>query len=349
MVAMKDISVACGVSVATVSKALNDHKDIGEETKKRIRQIAKEMGYVPNSASKALKTRRTYNIGVLFIDEALSGLTHDYFSYVLDSFKKTVEQQGYDVTFINCCKTRTNKMSYLEHSRYRGFDGVVIACVDFYDPEVLELVQSNIPVVTIDHLFHNRIAIISDNVKGMRDLLTFVYQKGHRRIAYIHGTDTAVTQSRLSSFYKTTQELGLDIPDEYIKAAAYRDTDATFAKTMELLDLPNPPTCILYPDDFSSYGGINAIKDRGMNIPQDISVAGYDGIRIGRHLEPQLTTLRQDTAQIGAQAAENLIQLIENPKTTLARVVVIEGEVFEGKTVGAIEPRIIRHLGIEVP
>ena len=229
-------------------------------------------------------------------------------------------------------------MSYLEHARYRGFDGVVIACVDFYDPEVLELVRSNIPVVTIDHLFHNKMAIISDNVKGMRDLLTFVYQKGHRRIAYIHGTDSAVTQSRLSSFYKTTQELGLDIPDEYIKAAAYRDTDATFAKTMELLDLPNPPTCIIYPDDFSSYGGINAIKDRGMNIPQDISIAGYDGIRIGRHLEPQLTTLRQDTAQIGAQAAENLIQLIENPKTTLARIVVIEGEVFEGKTVGAIEP-----------
>ena len=338
MVSMKDISVACGVSVATVSKALNDHKDIGEETKKRIKQIAKEMGYVPNSASKALKTRRTYNIGVLFIDEALSGLTHDYFSYVLDSFKKTVEQQGYDITFINCCKTRANKMSYLEHARYRGFDGVVIACVDFYDPEVLELVRSNIPVVTIDHLFHNKMAIISDNVKGMRDLLTFVYQKGHRRIAYIHGTDSAVTQSRLSSFYKTTQELGLDIPDEYIKEAAYRDTDATFAKTMELLDLPNPPTCILYPDDFSSYGGINAIKDRGMNIPQDISIAGYDGIRIGRHLEPQLTTLRQDTAQIGAQAAENLIQLIENPKTTLARMVVIEGEVFEGKTVGAIDP-----------
>lgn len=337
MVSMKDISVACGVSVATVSKALNDHKDIGEETKKRIKQIAKEMGYVPNSASKALKTRRTYNIGVLFIDEALSGLTHDYFSYVLDSFKKTVEQQGYDITFINCCKTRANKMSYLEHARYRGFDGVVIACVDFYDPEVLELVRSNIPVVTIDHLFHNRMAVISDNVKGMKDLLTFVYNKGHRRIAYIHGTDSAVTQNRLSSFYKTSQELGLNTPDEYVKAAAYRDTDATFAKTMELLDLPNPPTCILYPDDFSSYGGINAIKDRGMNIPKDISVAGYDGIRIGRHLEPQLTTLKQDTAQIGAQAAENLIQMIENPKTTLARMVVIEGEIFEGKTVGTIE------------
>lgn len=333
MVSMKDISVTCGVSVATVSKALNNHSDIGEETKEHIRQVAKEMGYFPNSAAKALKTNRTYNIGVLFVDDDQSGLKHDYFAYVLDSFKRTAEQRGYDITFINCCKTRTNKMSYLEHAMYRGFDGVVIACIDFYDPNVVELVRSEIPVVTIDHLFNNRIAIISDNVKGMKDLLTFVYKKGHRKIAYIHGADSAVTQGRLSSFYKTAEELGLEVPDEYVKEAAYRDTKATYARTQELLDLPNMPTCILYPDDFASFGGINAIKERGLGIPEDISVAGYDGIRIGRHLEPQLTTLWQDTEQLGAKAAENLINLIEHPKTTLIQQIVVEGEVFEGKSV----------------
>ncbi len=336
MVSMKDISVACGVSVATVSKALNNHSDIGEETKEHIRKAAKEMGYFPNSAAKALKTNRTYNLGVLFVDDDQSGLKHDYFAYVLDSFKRTAEQRGYDMTFINCCKTRTNKMSYLEHAMYRGFDGVAIACIDFYDPEVVELVRSDIPVVTIDHLFNNRIAIISDNVKGMKDLLTFVYNKGHRRIAYIHGMDSAVTQSRLSSFYKTAEELGLEVPDEYIKEAAYRDTKGSFTQTQELLDLPTPPTCILYPDDFASFGGINAITERGLSIPQDISIAGYDGIRIGRHLEPQLTTLRQDTEQVGAKAAESLVNLIEHPKTTLIQQVVVEGEVFEGRSVGII-------------
>lgn len=340
MVSMKDIAGACGVSVATVSKALNNHSDIGEETKEHIRQVAKEMGYFPNSAAKALKTNRTNNIGVLFVDDAQSGLTHDYFSYVLDSFKRTAEQHGYDITFINCCKTRENRMSYLEHARYRNFDGVVIACIDFYDQEVVELVRSDIPIVTIDHMFNNRIAIISDNVKGMKDLLTYVYEKGHRRIAYIHGADSAVTQSRLSSFYRTAEELGLTIPDEYIKEAAYRNTKATYEKTQELLDLKNPPTCILYPDDFASFGGINAIKERGLRIPEDISVAGYDGIRIGRHLEPQLTTLKQDTEQIGAKAAESLIDLIENPKTTLLQPKVVTGYVFEGKTVGEIDRNV---------
>ena len=344
MVSMKDISIACGVSVATVSKALNDHCDIGEETKARIRQTAKEMGYFPNSAAKALKTNRTNNIGVLFVDDAQSGLTHDYFAYVLDSFKRTAEQNGFDITFINGCKAGKNRMSYLEHARYRGFDGVVIACIDFNDPEVMELIQSDIPVVTIDYLFHNRIAVISDNIKGMRDLLLHIYQKGHRKIAYIHGADSAVTQSRLSSFYRTAEELGIEIPDEYVREAAYRSTMESFEKTQELLELKVPPTCILYPDDFACFGGINAIKEKGLRIPEDISVAGYDGIRIGRHVEPQLTTLRQDTGQIGSKAAESLIELIEHPKTALIRQIVVEGKVFEGKTVGEIHESGLKRI-----
>lgn len=104
MASLKDISKICGVSVATVSKALNDHKDIGEETKATIKRVAKEMGYSPNLSARALKTNRTYGIGVLFADEARSGLTHDYFSSVLDSFKRTAEKSGYDITFINSCK-----------------------------------------------------------------------------------------------------------------------------------------------------------------------------------------------------------------------------------------------------
>ena len=333
MVSMKDISELCGVSIATVSKALNGHKDIGEETKARICKVAKEMGYFPNSSARALKTKRTYNLGVLFVDEAQSGLTHDYFANVLNSFKQFAEKKGYDITFISAGNGGGKRMSYLERCRYRGFDGMVIACVDFENPEVEELVKSDIPLVTIDHSFYGRAAVISDNVTGMRDLLTYIVKQGHRRIAYIHGADSAVTKNRLSSFFKTAEEFGLTIPDEYIKEAAYRSTRETGEATKELLALKNPPTCIIYPDDFSSFGGMNVIKEKGLRIPEDISVAGYDGLRIGRHIEPKLTTLWQDTEAIGAEAARKLIDLIEKPKTTIIEQVVIGGEVYEGKTV----------------
>ncbi len=336
MVSMKDISAACGVSIATVSKALNNHKDIGKETKEHIRQVAKEMGYSPNAAAKTLKTNRTYSLGVLFADDEQSGLAHDYFAYVLDSFKRTAEERGYDITFINSCKTGPQRMSYLERSRYRRFDGVLIACIDFEDPEVEELVKSDIPVVTIDHLFNNRSTIVSDNVKGIRDLVHYIYKMGHQRIAYIHGADSTVTWSRVSSFYRTCKELGIDVPTEYVREAPYRNTKETYAETVKLLDLKEPPTCILYPDDFSCFGGVNAIYERGLKIPDDISVAGYDGIRIARHFKPRLTTIVQDTERLGAEAAKKLIDLIENPKTTLAEQIIVTGEVFPGESVAKI-------------
>ncbi len=335
MVSMKDISVACGVSVATVSKALNNHTDIGAETKLHIKQVAKEMGYFPNSSARALKTNRSYNIGVLFIDEVpQSGLTHDYFSFILDSFKTTVEKQGYDITFINCYKGKKNTMSYLEHSRYRGVDGVLIACVNFLDEEVQELIQSDIPVVVIDRLFPDKLAVISDNEKGMHDLLTYIYNLGHRKIAYIYGQKSAVTESRLKGFYDTAKELGVEIYEDFVLEGKYRDIPAASKRTAELLDRKDKPTCIIYPDDFAAIGGMNEIKARGLSIPKDISIAGYDGINIVARLEPQLTTVHQDTRVIGRVAAENLINLIEKPNSTAIEHVVIQGSLIEGKSVG---------------
>ena len=337
MVSLKDISKACGVSVATVSKALNDHSDISQETKKHVREVAERLGYRPNAAAQALKTNRTNNIGVLFVDEANSGLTHDYFNHVLDSFKRKAEDSGFDITFINGAKNRLNNMSYLSHAIYRGFDGVMIACVDFSDPQVGELIASNIPIVTIDHLFNNRITIVSDNVKGMRELTTYVYEQGHRKIAYIHGLESAVTQSRLSSFYRTLQEYGVTVPDEYVVASPYRDTVAAFETTNQLLDLPDPPTCIFFPDDFAAFGGINAIRQRGLRIPEDVSVVGYDGIEIARRISPILTTIVQDTDRIGSLAASKLIDLINNPKGTLIEQIVVDGKLEKGESVAKIQ------------
>ena len=190
MVSMKDIAQRCGVSVATVSKALNGQQDIGEDTRRRICIAAEKMGYMTNSAARALKTNRTYNLGVLFVDERHSGLAHEYFSAVLESFKAEAEAHGYDITFLNH-NVGGKPTTYLQHCRYRGLDGVVIACVDFNHPQVQELVDSGLPLVTIDHVFNNRLAVTSDNLCGTEALVRHVYEAGHRRIGnklreYLH-------------------------------------------------------------------------------------------------------------------------------------------------------------------
>ena len=338
MVSLKTIAERCGVSTATVSKALNDHKDISEATRKRVRQVADELGYFPNAAARALKTNRSYNIGVLFEEEAGRGLTHEYFSGVLNGLKKQAEKLGYDITFINTC-FENRKMSYYDHCRYRNFEGVAIVCADFNEPDVVELMNSELPVVTIDYVHHNCTAVTSNNIQGIEELVKYIYSQGHRKIAYIHGQEgSTVTRDRLASFYRAVDELGLELPENYIRTANYLEIQGAAEQTKELLNLPNPPSCIIYPDDTSLIGGRNVIIKRGMKIPKDISVAGYDGTMMSQLLYPKLTTISQNTELIGEEAAKRLIGTIEKPKTTLVERVVIEGSLIPGQSVGVIQP-----------
>lgn len=330
MVSMKDIARACGVSVATVSKALNGQPDIGEETRTRVCEAAQKMGYMTNSAARALKTNRTYHIGVLFVDERQSGLAHEYFSTMLESFKAEAEAHGYDITFINH-NVGGKPTSYLQHCRYRGVDGVVIACVDFTDPRVRELAESDLPLVTVDHVFNNRLAVVSDNVQGMETLVRYAYGKGHRKIAFLHGEKTSVTQNRLVGFFRACEKLGLEIPEEYVRESAFHNPDRCAQDTLALMNLPERPTCILFPDDYSYVGGMNALRQMGIRVPEDVSVMGYDGIHLARVIG--LTTYWQDNREIGRIAAERLISLIEHPKTTLVDRIMVSGRLLEGTTV----------------
>ena len=336
MVSLKTIAERCGVSTATVSKALNDHKDISEETKNRVKQTAEALGYFPNAAARALKTNRSYNIGVLFEEEAGRGLTHEYFSGVLNGLKIQAEKLGYDITFINTSPVG-KKLSYLEHCKYRNFDGVVIVCARFQDNEVQELMNSDIPVVTIDYIHYSCSAVCSNNVKCMGDLLDYIISMGHKKIAYIHGEDfSSVTRDRLAAYYRALENHGIDVPEEYVREARYLETENVAKQTEYLLDLPDKPTCIIYPDDTAAIGGINVIRNRGLRIPEDISIAGYDGTRVSQMLSPKLTTIRQDTDKIGKEAADRLISIIKKPKTALVERAVVEGILLEGESVGRI-------------
>ena len=254
---------------------------------------------------------------------------------MLESLKVEAEANGYDITFINR-NVGKKATTYLQHCQYRGVDGVVIACVDFNDPQVLELVNSRLPVVTIDHVFNNRAAVVSDNVRGMEELVRYVYAKGHRRIAFIHGERTTVTENRLTGFYRACDALGLEIPEEYVREGVYHDPDRCAELTRELLQLPEPPTCILMPDDYSALGGMDAIRAAGLRIPEDISITGYDGVAMIQMCQPQLTTVEQDVSRIGREAARKLVHLIEQPRTTLPEIISVPCRLIAGKTVAKL-------------
>lgn len=332
MVTIKMIAKECGYSVATVSKALNGAPDISNETRDRIRKVADKMGYTSNAAARMLKTGRSYNFGVLFEDASNKGLTHSFFSHILNSFKHRAEELGYDISFISD-RLGGKDISYAEHARYRNCDGVIVAAVDYTDPAVLDLVNCGIPVVTIDCVFANCASVVSDNVSGVRDLVQYVYSLGHRKIAFIHGEDTAVTRQRVASFCRTCKELKLDIPESYICPSIYTDPAAAAIHTKALLDLRDPPTCILYPDDFSYIGGMNEVEKMGLSIPENISAVGYDGTDVSQVLRPRLTTLKQDAELMGRSAAEELVKAVEEGRMYIPGRIVVPGSLLIGGTV----------------
>ncbi len=332
-VTIRDVAARCGLSVSTVSKAFNNYGDISAETRNLVLAAAAEIGYHPNAIARMLKTNHSNNLGVVFTEDMERGLTHSFFASLLNAFKRESEKRGYDITFINHNIGKSG-MTFLEHCRYRNVDGVCVACTNFYSPEIVELMNSGIPVVNIDHPYPGRKCVLSDNTDGIRQLVKHAYDLGHRKIAYLYGQEAYVTNQRVASFFRATQDLGLEIPAEYVIRTRYDDPMTCEEYTERLMALPFPPTFILAPDDHAALGVLSALKSLGLKVPQDVSVAGFDGNDIGQVIRPKLTTVVQDTDEIGRLAAVSLIATIDDPENVENDPIIVPVKLLTGETTG---------------
>lgn len=292
-----------------------------------VRKAAQELGYYPNAAAQMLKTKRSYNVGILFQNR----LGHEFFSLVLEALRHTVEGSGYDITFLGTWNGPGS--GYYEHAMRRQCDGVIIAQGIFDFDSVHRLTESDIPVVSIEQVFTNRTAVMSDNVGSMETIVRYAYQMGHREIAFIHGEIGDVTRSRLVGFHRGCRACGLEVPDSHVIEARFNEPEDSGEATRQLLSEKTPPTCIIYPDDISCIGGITAIQKMGLSVPDDVSCIGFDGIRLTRIVSPSITTYRQNAQGIGQRAAEELIAAIEDPKCYIPRIITVPGEIQPGGSV----------------
>lgn len=201
---------------------------------------------------------------------------------------------------------------------------------DFENAEIRELAESRFPVVALDYVLDKCGAVLSDNTAGLDAIVRYAWSMGHKKIAFIHGDDTYVTRQRLNSFHSACWELGIDVPKEYVVAGHYHDIADCAQKTRQILELPDRPSLIIFPDDYSYIGGMEAIVSKGLSIPEDVSAIAYDGINMARIMK--VSTYAQNTTLLGQSAARKLIQMIEKPDLP-PEVLVISGEMMEGKTV----------------
>lgn len=332
MVTLKDIARECKVSFSTVSKALKGSPEISIETTEFIKKKAHEMGYHPNIAARSLRTNRTYDIGVIFEDKTGAGFQHQYFATIISGIQKIAFQKGYEMTFVGGDSTKN--YDYYSHALARNYDGLAILSCDFTSSGITGLVKSEIPTVTLDYFYDmDHAAVMSDYSAGINELLEYVISMGHKKIAMIHGEKTWVTDERIQAFNKVCKAHGIDVPAEYFAEGLYHDPVTSSAATEVFLSLPEPPTCIFYPDDYAALGGIRELTSRGLKPGKDISIVGYDGIALTSMMIPPLTTYEQNGETIGRVMAEALINKIENPENFEPKKEMITGRLIKGGTV----------------
>lgn len=332
MVTLKDIARECKVSFSTVSKALKGSPEISIETTDFIKKKAQEMGYHPNIAARSLRTNRTYDIGVIFEDKTGAGFQHQYFATIISGIQKVAFKKGYEMTFVGGDSTKN--YDYYSHALARNYDGLAILSCDFTSSGITGLVKSEIPTVTLDYFYDlDHAAVMSDYTAGINELLEYVISMGHKKIAMIHGEKTWVTDERIQAFNKVCKAHGIDVPAEYFAEGLYHDPVTSSAATEVFLSLPEPPTCIFYPDDYATLGGIRELTGRGLTPGKDISIVGYDGIALTSMMIPPLTTYEQNGETIGRVMAEALINKIENPENFEPKKEMITGRLIKGGTV----------------
>ncbi len=332
MVKISDIAQKAGVSITTVSRALNNYSDINENTKEKVLAIAKEMGYFPNSSAKALITKKNWLVGILFTESLDVGLEHPLFAGIIEAFKKTMEDHGYDAIFITS-KIGNERTSYLNHCKYRNVDGVFVCTYSGWDPMLTELFESDMKCVTTDVAYNENVPIIiSDNVKGIEMAYEYLYDLNHRKIAFVSGNQNSISaRERLTGYKQILRSKNESFKSNYVTHVNDFDYDSGYKATIELLDkcAENMPTAIIAASDIVAIGAIEALHERGFKVPEDVSIIGFDDIELAKYCKPRLTTVRQSRKKIGNEIALVLLSYIKgepvSPRTVIP-VTIIERE-----------------------
>ncbi|TCI61736.1 LacI family DNA-binding transcriptional regulator [Exiguobacterium sp. SH3S1] len=320
-----DLAKKTGFSITTVSKALNNYKDVNEKTRAKILKAAAEMDYLPNAHAQSLSTKKSWAIGVMFSEANEVGMKHPFFNGIIESFRHATEEQGYDLMFASR-NLRNRDMSYLEHFKHRAVDGIVVICSDRMDEQVQELMQSDIPIVVVDMDSADCSVVYSDNIAGARLAVNHLYELGHCKIAHIAGDRTIdAGATRIKGYELAMQALDLPIEPGYLINAGFFSVEEGKQAMEKLLQLETPPTAVFVAGDQMAIGAIEAVHEHGLRVPEDISIIGYDDIDMIKYITPKLTTIRQDTDEIGEAAAELLIeQMTAKERLTERRVIPVK-------------------------
>ena len=284
------------------------------------------------SSARILSSKKSWTIGVIYSDISLIGFEHPFFSHILQAFKSEVERAGYEIVMI-VSKLGDRELTYLDWCRNKKVDGVLIVMGNINNPNIIEVVESDIPTISADIVMNNLQSVISNDYQGVNLFINFAISKGMKRIGLVSGPLTARSfDTRLNAFRDIMQKKGLHIFDTDIVFAEGFGFNEGYAVGEVIASLSERPQIYLVMSDVIAFGVIRSLESHGIKVPDDIEIVGYDDIDFAKHFTPSLSTIRQDTDKIGRIAANQLMDMIENKPVKKQVITEIPVELVHRKT-----------------
>lgn len=330
---IKDVAARAGVSFATVSHVLNGTRPVSESARRRVEQAVNDLGYVPSALARALKTNQTRMLGVL-----VPNIVNPYFSELMRGIEDRCRRAGYAVFLCNCDDDLQRQTHYVQTLLQRRVDGLLLA-VATGEASELEQVLSHVrtPVVVVERALpgHHNDLVRVDNTAGARLAVQHLLALGHRRIACLAGPARfEVSRARMAGWHQALTAAGIQPRAEWLLEGDFSIADG-HRLTHQLL-AQGGISALFASNDLFAVGALRAAAERGLTVPRDLSVIGFDGIDLGPYLHPALSSVGYPIRELGERAASVLIERITRPGTPTREVVLSPQLILRESTARAL-------------
>lgn len=314
-ITIKDIAKKLRITPAAVSRALNDHEDISEELKRKVKKTAEKMGYSSNMIARRLVTKKSNTIGVFLFSRSKYDIEENFGSQFINGIIEEANKNDYDVILFSTESDFLNKKSYISLCKERKVEGAIFTGLRINDPHIEEIKNSPFPISIIDtHLDGKNVSFISsDSESGINEAMEYLWELGHRRIAIITGHKNAQVSERRFNAYKQYL-VKKNIYDKDLVFEGDFTKDSGYKCALEIIRLRNIPTAVFIISDLMALGAMIAFKKEGLSLPNDMSIIGFDNISIAEHIEPALTTIEQNGVAMGRSTIMVILNRLKGEK-----------------------------------
>ena len=321
---IEDIAKIARVSPSTVSRVINHNSLVKESTRERVLQAIEELNFIPNSFARGLMNKKSHTIGLI-----IPTIQNLYFGELISGIEDVLYLHGYSVLLCGTGYDVSKQSAHLKNLLHQQVDGIIIVSHNNYDELLLQSASQKVYLISIQSRISDCDSITSEMKNGMFMATEHLLNLGHRKISYIC-FDRKTDRYKLEGFAEAFQKHNLPFKDEYILDFAGTDDqaeksepDVAYLLTKKLLESDDPPTAIQAMNDYYALGAYRAIMEKGLNIPQDISVCGFDNIGIAKLLNPPLTTVDQFAYEQGKVCGELMMQRISGNENPIHRKIVL--------------------------